>query len=332
MVDIDTFSTADIDAGRKLSYWNDRASACFLPLVCDPGDPQTFEGRIARLEVGGHVIAQVDAADQTVRHTKAHIGRTSEARFFVHLQAAGRTGVRHHGRETQLAQGEFTLIDGTRPYELDILGHNRMILFAVPVDGLKARVAHAEDLVGRRFDGNRRGAGLFARVLADYWSALGDGLTPLAAERLSGAVFDLLAVACAGSDEPGAVERSAAHRHRIINFIEAHLTDPDLTPETIARACGVSKRYVHVLMARQHETVGQYIQRRRLEASARELRSALGARRSISTIAYAHGFETHAHFSRAFRAHFGMTPADYRRLPSTPIAPAGRSSPEKNLK
>lgn len=57
-------------------------------------------------------------------------------------------------------------------------------------------------------------------------------------------------------------------------------------------------------------TIGEFARRRRLEDAAAELRA---GRRSLAEIAGDAGFYDQSHFSNAFRATFGVTPARYRR-------------------
>jgi len=65
----------------------------------------------------------------------------------------------------------------------------------------------------------------------------------------------------------------AAHVRRPERYIRANLTDPDLSPERIAAACAISKRYVRDLFRDMNATVAQRIRDERLIA-ARDCRPA----------------------------------------------------------
>ncbi|HEV7138815.1 MAG TPA: helix-turn-helix domain-containing protein, partial [Steroidobacteraceae bacterium] len=106
--------------------------------------------------------------------------------------------------------------------------------------------------------------------------------------------------------------RGTAHRIRIINYIHAHLYDPDLTPAHIARACRITTRYLHYLFSDGEETVARYILARRLEASSQALLAQSQRGRTVTAIAFDYGFNSATHFGRVFRTQFGMTPRDYR--------------------
>jgi AraC-like DNA-binding protein len=106
---------------------------------------------------------------------------------------------------------------------------------------------------------------------------------------------------------------ATAHRIRIVNYIEAHLGDPDLTPMRVAEACKMTPRYLHHLFSNESETVARYILRRRLEECSRALKTPAQRGRTVTSIAFDYGFNSPTHFGRVFRARFGTTPREYRR-------------------
>lgn len=100
---------------------------------------------------------------------------------------------------------------------------------------------------------------------------------------------------------------------RIHAFIEQHLGEQGLTPGAIAVAHHISVRCLHRLFEPQNTTVAAWIRHRRLERCRKELADpALGAL-PVSAVAARWGLTESAHFSRLFRATYGMAPTDYRR-------------------
>jgi AraC-like DNA-binding protein len=309
-----SFTTSGIDPRRKLAYWNEHAGASFTPLVSDPADIRAFHGSIVRTTIGELTLAEACSEAQTVRHSRAHVARTRGALFLLMLQLEGESRNRQDGREAFLKPGEFTLFDCTREYQIVFPSTNRGLVLGIPEAQLRRQVACPESLVAIPMRAGGGAAGLFSRFLRSFWLACQQDLESNAAARVAGAVLDLLGAAYA--EAPRAqCERSTvaeAQRIRIVNYIEAHLPDPRLTPTSVAQSCRITPRYLHHLFAASEETVGRYLLRRRLEECAQALVSPVQLRRTVAEIAFDHGFNSPTHFGRAFRGRFGMTPRTYR--------------------
>jgi AraC-like DNA-binding protein len=118
--------------------------------------------------------------------------------------------------------------------------------------------------------------------------------------------------------EPGqqasAAEGSSrvAHRNRALRHIRAHLPDRDLTPTRVAEDCGLSLAYLHEIFRGSGRGVEATIFAERLERAGVVLLAPDHAGSQIATIAYRLGFSDPAHFTRAFRRHFGVSPSEWR--------------------
>ena len=315
MATVESFSTAGLDPRRKLTYWNDRASESFSALVSDPVDIRTFTGSIQRASIGDLTLAEVYSDAQLVRHSRAHVARTRSSLFFLHLQMEGESTNRQDGREAHLRAGDFTLCDSTRHYEIAFGGANRMLVLGIPDAILRRHIACPECLVAIPMAGGTGVCALLSRFLRNYWFEFQKSMDQSVAARINVAILDLVAAAYADLPQSRSDRSSlaTAHRIRIINYIEAHLNDPELTPTRIADACKMTTRYLHHLFSDQDETVARYILRRRLEACSRALLSPSQRGRTVTAIAFDYGFNSPTHFGRVFRAKYGATPREYRR-------------------
>lgn len=316
MAHIESFSTAGLDPRRKLEFWNDRASESFSPLVSEPRDVRLFNGSIVRGTIGDMTVAEAYSEAQVVRHTRSHVARTKSSLFFLQLLLEGECVSRQDGRECLLQPGDFTICDSTRRYEIVFNGTNRMLVLGIPSSTLRRHVGCPEYLSAIFMPGNRGASGLLSQLLRKYWMEYHQGLEQQAGDRISVAIFDLIGAAF--SDLPQALsDRSSlgtAHKIRIINYIEAHLNDPELTPTRVADACKMTTRYLHHLFSDQDETVARYILRRRLEACSRALQSGAQRGRTVTAIAFDYGFNSPTHFGRVFRSKYNVTPREFRRM------------------
>ena len=117
------------------------------------------------------------------------------------------------------------------------------------------------------------------------------------------------------SEEPqraGPAERHGTHHPvllQAIGIMENHLGDP-LTLEQLARVCGIGVRQMNRLFTAKLglSTIAYYRELRLATAHGLLGRSAL----SIGEIAEATGFASAAHFSRRFRARYGLAPSRAR--------------------
>jgi AraC-like DNA-binding protein len=100
---------------------------------------------------------------------------------------------------------------------------------------------------------------------------------------------------------------------RIRRFIDSNLEDRALCPDLVARRHFISRSYLDKLFETEPEGVARYIRERRLERCREELADPRLTEQSILDIATRWGFVSAAHFSRVFRAAYGMTPREARR-------------------
>jgi AraC-like DNA-binding protein len=104
-------------------------------------------------------------------------------------------------------------------------------------------------------------------------------------------------------------------------YIEANLTDPNLSPTTVAVTHHISIRHLQKLFETQGLTVSGWIRERRLEHARRDLANPTQHGVSITAIADRWRFGDSSHFSRVFKAAYGLSPRDYRH--EQLIVPAG---------
>jgi len=320
----ETFATDGLEPGRRLEFWNEIACKTFTPVVSDPADPPTFSARLTRTQIGGLRISEVRSEPATIRHTLSQVARSQAASYFLVVQLEGSSCNRQNEREARLLPGDFTLCSSTLPYEMNLPTAARRLVLGIADNALRRHLACADTVLGVRMPGNRGMSGLLSDFIRNLWTANLDTWGPAVTSRLSYTVLDLIAAAYSVTPQ-ARQERStlvAAHRTRIMGYIEAHLRDPHLSPTTVAQACKITARYLHHLFTAESETVTQYIQRRRLEECARALIAAPVRARLVTEIAFDYGFNSLTHFGRVFRNQFGLTPSEYRRAAKDPVKSA----------
>jgi AraC family transcriptional activator of tynA and feaB len=312
---LETFSTAELPPHQRLEYWNDLTGSAFTPLVTDPVDRRAFVGRLTRTQVGEIRMAEARSDPAIVRHSRQHVARSREAIFMLCLQLDGVSINRQQGRESMLRYGDFHLLDSSRPYEVSFQQSNRMLVLSIPHPDLARRMPNPESLVAIPMSGRNGVAGLLSSLLCNFWQQRHTGDETFLSPRFSEAILDLIASAYASINAavPAGASIAIARREQIRSYIETHLHDPTLTPGSVAAAVHLSSRRLHQLFEADGETVGAYILRRRLEECARAMADASQRSRTVTEIAFLHGFNNASHFGRVFRERYQSTPSDYRR-------------------
>jgi AraC-like DNA-binding protein len=163
-------------------------------------------------------------------------------------------------------------------------------------------------------------AGLY-RLVRSYLAALDEAIDSLEADKLP-AVIDnfcrLLALACGATTgsamgSPREAVRAARLR-QVRDYVERHLSDPELSPARAAAAAHISVRQLHLLFEPTGASFAQHVLARRLQECRAALESPAHRGRTVTDIAFAWGFNNLASFYRAFRRAFGVGPGDVRTV------------------
>ena len=267
------------------------------------------------LHIGSLRMAEVSAVPGGVSHPVQPTA-DAEALFLLILQLEGSSILRQAGRDARLLAGDFTICATTRPYEISLGAAARGLVIGIPDNLMRHQLVCPDDVAAVRMSGVRGLTAVLSNFIKSLWACRANAADPAVASRMSYTLIDLIAAAYAVSPHARHEQSSlaAAHRLRIIGYIEAHLRDPTLNPTSVARACKITARYLHHLFTSESETVTQYIQRRRLEECARALIGAPVRGRLVTEIAYDYGFNSLTHFGRVFRNQYGLSPSEYRRV------------------
>jgi AraC-like DNA-binding protein len=300
---------------------DDRHVAVWREQVCDQAigadAPWTSGDRLApRLglaEVGSVVSLEIEVRDggPTVERTSRRLAcEQRPPAFGLSAVVSGAAEVDLGSRRIELAAGDLCLLDSTHPFRKRMGAGYRELFLYVPYElARQARGCAMPSLAPRIAP---RGSAL-ARLLGETVASVrrhagalgGDELVPAigAVLGLTNAVFGGRPVA---ADE-AAAGHAVAWRARVLRHIDAYLDDPALAPAAIARELRISPRFLHRVFEDSGSSVGATILARRLERCRAMLVDPAYRHRSISEIAFALGFNSAPHFSRAFRARFGVS-------------------------
>jgi AraC-like DNA-binding protein len=315
----DVARTSDLPPGQRFEFWKHVVSSTFVPLeVSSPRGEGDFLGRLRGSDLGSLRLAEVSAQAHTAHRTARLVKVAPAGCYKLGLQLRGSSVLAQDGREVRLAPGDFTVYDTDRPYTLALSGPHRMLILLFPRDMLSLPEHRVARLTATRMPGEPGGMGaLIGPFLAKVADLLdeADAPRPSTAVRLAGNVVDLLATVLAERLDTGCGDPGTGHRAlmlRITAFIEEHLGEADLAPAQIAAAHHVSLRQLHKLFHASGTTAAGWIRQRRLEHCGHDLRDPRYVAWPVAAIGARWGYPDPAHFSRLFKASYGLGPRDYR--------------------
>jgi AraC-like DNA-binding protein len=308
------FSTDDQPPSRRIDYWNDVTGSALTAQIARPVDRPSFCGRMTRLDIGDVRLVELNASGSTVTPARASIGRASQPMYLVRLALSGDIKMEQAGRTAYLRPGDFTLCDTSRPYQTSFREPSDVLIIRIPHARLRQYIKQPEVALSITMPGNAGLSGLASRHVRELWNASQEFIAHDASPRLMEVTLQLLASAYSLIPQAKADRSSVAStlRAQIVEIIEQSLDDPQLSPSRIAARLRISPGYLHRVFSGDDDTAARYILRRRLEECARGLADPAQARRTITTIAFAMGFNSLSHFSRVFRNRYGTSPAEYR--------------------
>lgn len=296
---------------RSVEEFDEAVSQSFVPLKI-AGGTGGFRGLLRGAGVDGIHLTDLRATAHTVERTPELIAADDSSYYKVSMLLAGTGVLIQDDRAAYLRPGDFAIYDTGRPYSLEFDDAFRTVvlmfskhLMNVPMIG---------DMTAVLVSGRSGPGGIVSPFLGQLAKNLNqlDGAT---GARLTTSAVDLLSTVFI--HELGLTDTSV-HPHgallqRILAYIDRNLGSPRLAPATIAAAHYISVRQLHALFREHHDsTVAAWIRMRRLEQCRRELANAELAGRPVSVIATRWGFGDAAHFSRAFKGMYGVSPREYR--------------------
>lgn len=298
---------------RNISDFRAAVSESFVPLQVTTAGPDHFRGIIRGASVDEVHVNDVRATSHIVERTPELIARGDRSYFKVSLMLSGTGLLIQDDREAVLRAGDLAVYDTDRPYSLVFDDDFRTMVVMFPQHLISLPSEMVGQVTAVRISGHEGLGGMVVPYLTQLAGNL-DQLAGTTGARLAHSALDL--VTTVFTRELGLDEASAdPHRalvQRIRSYIDHHLASPELGPASIAAAHFISTRHLHGLFQEQGVTVSTWIRTRRLEQCRRDLLDPMLADRPVAAIGARWAFVDAAHFSRAFKSAFGVSPSEYR--------------------
>jgi AraC-like DNA-binding protein len=279
-----------------------------LDLRCS--EPSRFRGSLAGSTAGDTHLLSIASTSQSVTRSPSMIDRSSQKYYKFTVMEQGSGVFIQDGREAVLSEGDMTIYATDLPYTLLFERDVRVSVLMFPKDMLRMPAPVVQTVTGTKISGS---SGI-ASVVRPFVSALASQLEDLGGAR--GRRLLRSAVGLVGElieplgTEPG--DRHDRLRREVADYIEEHLPDPELDPSHIAAALYVSLRHLYSAFEGTGINVAGLIRSRRLERCFDELSDPRLADKTAAAIGVSNGFADPAHFSRVFKARYGVSPGGLR--------------------
>ncbi|PSJ56687.1 AraC family transcriptional regulator [Pseudaminobacter soli (ex Li et al. 2025)] len=205
-------------------------------------------------------------------------------------------------KHTQLP-GDVVVVDYSLPYEALTPGYEGITL---TFDRARAPLGLQGDVHGTKLSASSAAG----KVIGAQMRTLIEHIDELSVDQAQSAADGILQFAATAF--PAAASKRTRDDlnvlHRAHRLARKRMSDPDFGPEELASELGMSRSKLFRSFE-IHGGVQRWLLGERLTASLQAIVRGAG-KMKISAIAHQHGFRSEAHFSRAFRKRYDMSPSD----------------------
>ncbi|CAD6555139.1 HTH-type transcriptional activator RhaS [Paraburkholderia hiiakae] len=311
------FSVRGESPERRLLAWRDRVGHIIdvLPSRSDLEKP--FQASIDRYQVGDLVFTDCRSDLLVLERSQARISTDRVRDFVFHVFLEGaveNVAARASQRDSVPSPARILALDMNQPIRMQRQAC-RVITFFLPGELVQAVFPDPEAIHGRMLHASMP----LVPVIIEHVATLSGRIASMSAVEADGAIraaAELLVAAFgrqAGLSGDTRAAARAAMFAQVRRYIQAHLTESDLSPERVLNALELPRPTLYRLF--QHEGgLGAYIRNLRLRRAADEL--IRYSHVTVIEIAYGLGFKSASDFTRAFRRAYDMAPQDFRALAS----------------
>lgn len=227
------------------------------------------------------------------------------------IQKSGHSEIELNNQHIQLRKGTMGIIDGGYAFTLESIGTSHTHVFTMPrriaLESLPRLLESPVSVIQAD------------EPLLDYITLIVahsfEQLNILSNQQAIAWVTALMSL-LEGINIPKTSNSTQVHWRvkRGLSEIDTHAHDENLSAEDIAIEQNISRRRLDQLFIKEiGSTISFQISEKRLTAAAAALCDIKNSKKNITTIAYDYGYKDGAHFSRAFKLKFGVSPKEWRK-------------------
>jgi AraC-like DNA-binding protein len=256
----------------------------------------------------------------TLSQQKAHtieqladLAYTRADKYILVIVENGMISVNQRDRQYRLEEAHYALFDCGSKVQFSGAGDYSVVAVFIPRFLLQARLRNTQTIMARPLSCVGSPWRIVSNLLRILASEIRNIPAPMAYGYAS-QVVELVSIAVeADTQVSGDYSGRQAIFRRCTAYIKSNLADEEITPNKIARAMGISVRYLHKVFQESGDSVCEYLRASRLETARMELADPRKSSVQIREIAHRAGFRSQAHFAAAFRQRYGVSATEWRR-------------------
>lgn len=302
----DVFDSRSLPNHARFEAWR----ATVLPLFeshLEHPPQEGFSARVDAFKLRRMVICVAEFSGQRYLRRRGHRADEGADPLLIQLYLSGGY-VGHNGyRTVRVGPGDISLLD--LGYSLETRAErSRALSFIVPREAMFSFLPPEHAQIGSVIPARSAVGRILSHHLLCVWNAL-HGASADEDEHITQTVLGAVAGAFAGY---GTGESQVLESHlldAICAYIERNLSAENLTPAHLCRKFACSRARLYRLF-RPLGGVAAFVRQARLKRCFQELTEPRAIRPSVIEVAMRWGFTSQSHFSRLFRANFGITPSE----------------------
>lgn len=311
-----SFSTDPLPEKERLSFWREVFGSYIINAEFDHVKETRFRNAALLRTAPGLSFITGEEAGIVSRRTRKHVA-DGEDRVMLKIHTRGVSHITQCDVDITCAVGEGLLLSSRYAASIASPKPSEFLTLTVPRESLEGRLVDIEAALMRPIPRSAPALQLLTSYILSYAVALDHAAPDAQLDRTFAAhVHDLMTLALGATRDAAEEARlggaAAARLRAIKEDVMRCLDEPGLSIATVCRRQGVSARYVHMLFESEGVTFSEFVLKRRLERARHRLADPRWAGETISTVAFATGFNDLSHFNRTFRRHFGATPSEFR--------------------
>lgn len=323
------FSTESFQGEDRFEAWRQSISVVFDVAPLAPQDARVFDASVEATHLGMLLLGDTRFSGQQFSRPRAKVARDGMDHYLVQwYREGGFVGHCDDGRDMEVRAGDVSVLDLSRTLRTFAKPSQVLSMIVPRVLAEEAFGNRSPDLHGTVLRRETALGGLFC----DHLRSLQHRLPSIDVEdapHVARASVQMLAACVRPSADTHAQARDAMEGvtlDRIQQHIARNLGSA-ISPEGLCNHFGLSRSQLYRLFE-PLGGVANFVQQRRLLQAFHTLVNPASRRLRVAEVAARVGFSSNAHFSRAFRAAFGVSPTDARAMALAQTASAALAEAE----